>query len=173
MSRYNIFNAVHKALRTILYDTATLLQQTNFMETAEAETAFEKVREVVDVFKLHAAQEKEYVWPAIQRYEPSIADLFQQEHEKDPAMGEGLLGLIVVYRHAIKAGVKIETGQAINRAFTGFLIVNLGHMAREEAVLNKILWRYYTDRDLGEISSELLTVSRGPVVGTASAFDGL
>jgi hypothetical protein len=140
----------------MLYDTALVLQQTGFAETEDAETALEKVKIVVDVFESHAAHEGKFVLPAIQRYEPSIVDLFGQEQEKERALSQGLLGLIMVYRHAIKAGVKIETGQAINRAFIEFMIFSLEHMAKEETVLNKILWRYYSDAELEAISYEVV-----------------
>lgn len=156
MSRYNIFNQIHKALRAMLYDTSLSLQQTCFADANEAEAALEKVRVVVDVFDAHAEHEDRFILPAIQQYEPSLVDAFEQEHEKDHALSESLRGLLIVYRHAIKAGVKIETGQAINRAFTGFMIFNLEHMAKEETVLNKILWRYYTDAHLGALNQQIV-----------------
>lgn len=140
----------------MLYDTSLSLQQTCFEDADEAEVAFEKVGVVVDIFAAHAANEDNFVFPAIQRYEPSLIDVFEQEHEKDHTLCENLRGLMTVYRHAIKAGVKIETGQAINRAFTSFMIFNLEHMAKEELVLNKILWRYYTDADLAAINRQIV-----------------
>ena len=39
MSRFNIFNQIHKALRAMLYDTSLTLQQTYFGDAEEAETA--------------------------------------------------------------------------------------------------------------------------------------
>ncbi len=156
MSRYNIFNQVHKALRAMLYDTSLTLQQTSFTDSNEAAAALAKVRLVAEVFDGHAKHEDEFVLPAIQQYEPSLVDAFEQEHEKDHQLSENLRGLLMVYQHAIKAGVKIETGQAINKAFTSFMIFNLEHMAREEAVLNKVLWRYYTDAELIALNQRIV-----------------
>ena len=78
--RFNIFNQVHKALRALLYDTALTLQQTHFSNADEAEAAIAKVKAVLDVFDQHAEHEDNFVLPAIQQYEPSMVDAFEQEH---------------------------------------------------------------------------------------------
>ncbi|MGZ8518493.1 MAG: hypothetical protein ACXWWD_14145, partial [Chitinophagaceae bacterium] len=80
MSRFNIFNQIHKALRAMLYDTSLALQQTHFADAEESETALEKVGMAVDVFDKHAAHEDNFILQAIQQYEPSLADAFEQEH---------------------------------------------------------------------------------------------
>jgi hypothetical protein len=142
MTRFNIFNQIHKALRA-MYDTSLTLQQTYFADADEAETAMEKVRQAVDIFEEHAAHEDHFVLPAIRQYEPSLADAFEQEHVKDHALSKKLRGLLTVYNHAIKTEVKIETGEAINGAFIEFMIFNLEQMAKEEAVLDIIQVRFY------------------------------
>ncbi len=157
MTRYNIFNQVHKALKAMLYESSLILQQTNFADTEEAETALEKVKQVVDMFDSHAAHEDEFILPVIGKYEPSVVDAFDQEHEKDHALTEKLRGLLVAYRHALKTEVKTETGQAILNAFIEFMIFNLEHMAKEETVLNKILWRYYTDAEIQVLSQKIVS----------------
>ena len=156
MSRFNIFNPIHKALRVMLYDTSLTIQQTYFADAEEAETALEKVRTTVDIFDEHAAHEDHFVLPVIRRYEPSVVDAFELEHIKDHALSGGLRGLLTVYHHAIKTEVKIETGQAINKTFNEFMIFNLEHMAKEETVLNKILWRYYSDEEIRAINQRIV-----------------
>jgi len=156
MSRFNIFNQVHKALRAMLYDTSLALQQTHFADAEESETALEKVSVAVDVFDKHSAHEDSFILPAIRQYEPSLSDAFEQEHEKDHALSESLRGLLTVYRYAIKTEVKIETGRAINKAFIEFMIFNLEHMAKEETVLNKVLWRYYSDAQIMALNQKIV-----------------
>lgn len=170
MSRFNIFNQVHKALRAMLYDTSLTIQQTYFADAEEAEAALEKVRTTVDIFDEHAAHEDHFVLPAIQQYEPSVVDAFEQEHEKDHALSERLRGLLTVYNHAIKTEIKIETGQAINHAFIEFMIFNLEHMAKEETVLNKILWRYYSDAEIMAINQRIVASIPSEEMGVTSAW---
>ena len=37
MSRFNVFNQIHKGLRAMLYDTALTLQQTHFDDAGQAD----------------------------------------------------------------------------------------------------------------------------------------
>jgi hypothetical protein len=170
MTRFNIFNQIHKGLRALLYDTSLTLQQTYFADADEAETAMEKVRQAVDIFDAHAAHEDHFVLPAIQRYEPSLVDAFEQEHETDHALSEKLRGLLTVYSHAIKTEVKIETGQAITRAFIDFMIFNLEHMGKEETVLNKVLWRYYSDEEIMDINQRIVAAIPPTELAETSAW---
>src|ERR1700741_4534479 len=157
MLRFNIFNQIHKALRAMLFDASLSLQQTYFADEEEATVALEKVKQVVDIFDAHASHEDEYVLPAVQQYEPSLVDLFVMEHIEDHALTEKLRGLLTVYDYAINTEVKIETGQAISRAFEEFMVFNLKHMAREETILNRVLWRYYSDEELQAISKRIVS----------------
>lgn len=141
----------------MLYDTSLALQQTYFGDAEETETALAKVRTTVDVFDGHAGHGDHFVLPAIRHYEPSLVDAFEQEHEKDRALSERLRGLLTVYNHAIKKEVKMETGQAIDKAFMEFMIYNLEHMAKEETVLNKVLWRYYSDEEIIGINQQVVS----------------
>jgi hypothetical protein len=170
MSRFNIFNQVHKALRAMLYDTSLTLQQTFFGDTEDAETALEKVRIAVDVFDKHAAHEDHFVLPAIRQYEPSLVDAFEQEHEKDHELAARLRGWISVYHHAIKMEVKKETGHAIHTAFVEFMIFNLEHMAKEETVLNKVLWRYYSDAEIMAINRQIIASVSPEEMGAMSGW---
>lgn len=170
MTRFNIFNQIHKALRAMLYDTSLVLQQTNFGDLEEAETALEKVKQVVDMFDAHATHEDDFILPPIQHYEPSLVDAFEQEHEEDHALTEKLRGLLVVYKHAVKMEVKIETGRAILNSFIDFMIFNLEHMVKEETVLNKILWRYYTDEEIKEVNKKIIESISPGEMALASAW---
>jgi Hemerythrin HHE cation binding domain len=170
MTRFNIFNQIHKALRAMLYDTSLTLQQTYFADADEAETAMEKVRQAVDIFDAHAGHEDHFVLPAIRQYEPSLVDAFELEHIKDHALSEKLRGLLTVYNHAIKTEVMIETGQAITRAFIDFMIFNLEHMANEETVLNKILWRYYSDEEIIAINQRIVAAIPQSELAVTSAW---
>ena len=86
----------------MLYDTALTLQQTHFADADEADAAVKKVRTAVDMFEAHTAHEDHFILPAIQQYEPSLADLFALEHIKDHLLSEKLGDLLVVHNHAVK-----------------------------------------------------------------------
>ena len=157
MQRYNIFFPVHKGLRAMLYETSLRLQQTTFTDAEEAQEAVQKVRTVVTIFEKHAHTEDSYVLPAIAAYEPSVVAAFEQEHTEDNLLGESLQRWLTAFEYAIDPLVKQSFGEELTKAFVQFSVFNLRHMAKEEEVINKILWRYYTDGELQNITHQIVS----------------
>jgi hypothetical protein len=146
--RYNIFYKIHKALRTMLYETAIELQRTDFNNEEEAEAILQKISEVVDFFSRHAHTEDTLVFPAVEQYEPSVVDVFEKEHVRDHELSQQLETLTVIFNSLQVTQERIELGSAIRRSFVEFMVFNLEHMAKEEDVINNLLWRYYSDEEI-------------------------
>jgi hemerythrin-like domain-containing protein len=145
--RVNIFNQIHKGLRALLYETALLLQQTDFSNNEEMHVAIDRITEVANLFDDHAHHEDNFVLPAIQQYEPSIVDAFEQEHETDARLTRAIKDSLQALQMASRF-VRPEMAHELNKTFIQFMIFNLEHMAKEENILNKILWRYYSDEEI-------------------------
>jgi hypothetical protein len=145
MQRVNIFNQIHKGLRYALYDTAQYIQKADFTCDAESEEAVSRIREILMLFDEHAGKEDRFILPAIHSYEPAVVDAFEQEHERDLNLSAGLQHALDSFHYLSNEAEKAEAGKNINRLFVAFLSFNLEHMAREEATINEILWRYYDD----------------------------
>src|SRR5829696_5368820 len=160
MQRVNIFNQIHKGLRASLYNTAIHLQQTDFTVETEADEALNKVKEVVMLFDEHAHKEDKFVLPAISQFEPSLVDSFEQEHVTDLALSAQLSSAVESFNTLLKAADRAKAGKKLNIDFVEFLAFNLKHMAREEDIINKILWRYYSDL-------EIIQIQQGIVQNTA------
>jgi hemerythrin-like domain-containing protein len=175
MSRINVFNQIHKGLRAMLYDTALTLQQTHFADSDQSDAAVKKVRTTVEMINAHTAHEDHFIFPAIQAYEPSLVDVFTMEHLKNHSLSDKLVDSLVLHNHAVKPESKIETGQALIRAFQEFMVYNLEHMTNEETVLNEILWRYYSDEEIEAISKRIVRSRRHDeeIVTTAWIMRGL
>ena len=152
MQRYNIFFPIHKGLRALLCETAILLQQTSFMDADEADEAVEHVKTVVSLFESHADKEDNYVFKAIAAYEPSVVAAFEAEHVEDHTLGESLEKWITAFEYAVAPSAKQSIGEELVKAFIQFMVFNLNHMAKEENVINPILWRYYSDAELHNIT---------------------
>lgn len=156
MKRYNIFNQVHKGLRVLLYETTIKLQQTDFTDAEDADEAVQQVKTILDLFDEHAHTEDTFILPAIVEYEPSVVDVFAQEHVKDFELSNRLNGLLQAFSLTISPDAKGEIGAAISIALFEFMLFNLEHMKKEEDVLNKLLWRYYTDDVLHGITMRII-----------------
>jgi hypothetical protein len=157
MNRYNIFNQVHKGLRTALYETAASLQQTDFLNRQDAAATFEKIEEVIELFHHHAHTEDHIVLPTLLQYEPSVVLAFEDEHVKDHALAQRLKELMFVYNHSLEDETRIQTGMILNIAFVEMVVYNLQHMAREEDIVNRLLWRYYTDIELKQLTQKIVS----------------
>lgn len=156
MQRYNIFFPVHKGLRALLFETAQGLQQTDFTDAAQSEKAVADVTEVVDIFEGHAAKEDHYVFAALTAYEPSVVAVFEQEHVEDHALGESLQNWLTALSYAQTNSARRTIGHELTQAFIDFAAFNLRHMAKEEKIINPLLWRYYSDAELHGITQKIL-----------------
>ena len=156
MQRYNIFHQIHKGLRAMLYETAIDIQHADFWNVEEADEVVERINEVVRLFDKHALSEDRHVFPAVEKYDPAIADAFEQEHVKDHLLGKLLAESISRFQNAPVITQKAEVAKEVQSNYVKFMVFNLEHMAKEEAVLNKILWRYYTDPELMAITRQII-----------------
>ena len=157
MQRYNIFQQIHKGLRALLYETALQVQHADFWNVEEADDAIESIEEVIRLFDKHAHSEDTLVFPAVEKYDPAVADAFEQEHVKDHLLANLLAVSISGYRSAAVITEKAEAGRQLQDAYAKFMIFNLEHMAKEEEVLNPILWRHYKDEELMGITQQIIS----------------
>lgn len=156
MQRYNLFYMIHKGLREMLYTTAGQLQKIDFTVSEETEPAFSQVAQVLNLFDKHAHTEDHFVLTAIEAYEPSVVNLFEEEHILDHELSNKLRSLLTMFEGLTLDTEKTELGSAIRLAFTEFLVFNLNHMAKEEKVLNQLLWNYYNDEELHGITQQII-----------------
>ncbi|MEJ0104799.1 MAG: hemerythrin domain-containing protein [Bacteroidota bacterium] len=156
MQRYNIFNQIHKSLRVLLYDTATLISRTDFDDPSQYETINERLKEVMNSFDKHAAHENAMILPLLQEYEPGIVDAFEEDHKIDHALIQKLKGSLMALDHAVSPEAKKQLGVSLSHSFVEFMIFNLQHIAKEETVLNNLLWRYYSDEELVTVNKKLV-----------------
>ncbi len=156
MQRYNMFTQVHKGLKALLYETALNIQHADFWNVDEADCVVQQVHEVISLFDKHAFSEDSFVFPAVERYEPAVADLFEKEHVMDHKLGQQLEQALIRYTVLPTLTEKAEAGCEIRNAYNRFMIFNLEHMAKEEDVLNPILWRYYSDAELHRLTNAIV-----------------
>ncbi|MBC7903334.1 MAG: hemerythrin domain-containing protein [Gemmatimonadaceae bacterium] len=156
MQRYNVFGQIHKGLRAFMYDTALSLQQTWFADSSAGGAALAKVDSVLAHFDAHAHHEDHFILPAIARFEKALVEEFEKEHVTDLELSNRLRSLLNIYYHCVSGEEKKEIGSAICKSFVEFMVFNLEHMAKEEILLNRTLWKHYTDDEIMEIQQRLV-----------------
>ncbi|RYY88130.1 MAG: hypothetical protein EOO15_09895 [Chitinophagaceae bacterium] len=156
MKRTNFFLLIHQGLRRLLFDTATLLQHTDFADEASAAAALDAVRETILLFETHASHEDVHILPAVATYEPSVADCFSKEHQEDLRIGQELIASVETFFLAGDADSRRDKGIDLLMAFNAFLVFNLEHMAKEERLLNELLLRYYTIAEVMAVQKRIV-----------------
>ncbi|RYY41371.1 MAG: hypothetical protein EOO08_02220 [Chitinophagaceae bacterium] len=156
MKRTNLFLLIHQGLRRLLFDTATLLQQTDFADEASASSALDAVRETILLFETHAAHEDAHILPAVATYEPSVADCFEKEHVEDLRIGQELIASAETFFLAANEDGRRERGIELQTAYHAFLVFNLEHMQKEERLLNALLLRYYTVAEVQAVQQKIV-----------------
>ena len=164
MNRYNLFHKIHKGLRALLYDTSMLLQRTDFTMEEEAGEAISRVQFAVSLFDQYKQSEDLYMLPVMMDYEPGLADAFEQEHEGAYLLGKKLEKLAATFAATTLPLEKITHSTELLSLFEEFTLFNILHMAREEQVVNKVLWRYYTDAELQKIAWKIINAAESPFV---------
>src|SRR5689334_6457629 len=143
--RYDIFRDIHKAVRGMLYDTAITLQVADFSVEEEAVPAMEKLECVLAVLRTHAKDEATYIYPAVKRLDASLCCVFETEQVKLEIRLQELRYMVKQFFSAISPGGKTEAAEALCPCFNEFMALHLLHMNRQEAEINNLLWKQYTD----------------------------
>jgi len=151
-----MFHQIHKGLRALLYETALQMQHTDFWNVDETEVVINRINDVISLFESHAHHEDTFVFPLVEKYDPAISDAFEQEHVKDHLLGQLLNESIALYKNAPIITEKAEAAKQVQLAYVKFMVFNLEHMAKEEDIINKVLWRYYVDEELMDISRKIV-----------------
>jgi hypothetical protein len=64
--------------------------------------------------------------------------------------------LLRIFNSCTAEQEQLVAAGAIRSAFIEFMIFNLQHMAKEETKLNELLWKYYTDDELKNITQQII-----------------
>lgn len=143
--RFNPFGQVHKGLRALLYDTALLLQHTNFSVEEEIAEAVNRVKLVNTLFEHHAHVEDSNIFPLIKTYAPEIVDDFEAQHQVDHELSHGLEKCLRQFTETNTPEQNLWAGNELLQQFNSFLAFNVEHMKKEETIVNACLWRHFSD----------------------------
>lgn len=153
--RFNPFNQIHKGLRALLYDTAVLIQHTDFTKEAEIKKVKERVQLVNELFEAHANIEDNQIFPMITKFAPDVVEDFESQHKTDHELSEGLQKCLALFTETNSVEQNLWAGNELLQAFNSFLAFNVEHMKQEETVINKVLWQHYPDAQLLEKVREI------------------
>lgn len=148
MSRYDIFQREQGKLSSRLYNTGLVLQN---KETESMESVLQLVLETMRFFSTYLLKEDEIILLPLADLEPAVPDIIKREQQKLIALAAHITNDI----QGVSAnGYQTEIDK-VSSFFMQFTIICLQWMAKKEALLNPVLWRYFSDEHLKCMHQEL------------------
>ncbi|HRI18084.1 MAG TPA: hemerythrin domain-containing protein, partial [Burkholderiaceae bacterium] len=155
-ARYDIYAAIHKALRLHMADTLTRLGRTDPFDDADVSGALRQLGELVDLCEHHLHNESRFLHPALERARPGSASHCEADHAAHlEAFADlrDLAGLVTDTRGEARAGALTR----LYRATARFVGHNFEHMAYEEAEHNAVLWAALDDAQILAIEQQIVS----------------
>jgi hemerythrin-like domain-containing protein len=153
--RYNVFNNIHKGLRTMLFNIQMKWQQTDFT-SPEAAGIVASLETVLHYYDEHADHEDKFILANIIEQEPEIATALEEDHIVDHELSHKLRNLLSRWNAASLDEDKETAAAAAFYALNEFIAFNLYHMNKEETVLLPLLWKHFSDAEILHMQSNII-----------------
>ncbi len=152
--RYDIYMAIHKALRAYMSETLEVLGRMDIEDAGEFAAALAQVRELLDICEGHLLHENRFVHAAMEQRQPGSAAHIAAEHVDHERDIEQLRYVV----DALEASSGLQRrvlALGLYREVALFVAHNFEHMQREESDHNAVLWSVYNDAELIELEAAL------------------
>lgn len=146
-ARYDIYAAIHKALRLHMADTLSRVGSADPCDIADVDAALAQLRELLDLCEQHLEKENAFVHPALEQARAGSAGHVQADHEAHREAIADLRDLAGLVADTLGAARGPALAR-LYRAAAAFVGHNLEHMAYEEAEHNAVLWAAYDDAQI-------------------------
>ncbi|MFN0183684.1 MAG: hemerythrin domain-containing protein [Aquabacterium sp.] len=151
-ARFDLYAAIHKALRLAMADTLARLGSLDVADTGPCQGTAAQVQSLLDMCRGHLQKEERYVHPLIEARCAGRSLRIAAEHVEHQAAIDALEAGLVAFRCAPSA----VAGHRLYRRLAVFVAENLAHMEYEESVHNEALWASCTDEDLLAVHDAIL-----------------
>jgi hypothetical protein len=153
--RYNLYSAVHKALRGFMMETVTRAGRADVNDDCEFAQMLEQVRGLLQACRDHLHHENEFVHPALERAARHSSKHTSDDHAEH-VRAIGALELQVNRLAAVPAIERFFLTQQLYLQLTIFVAENFVHMNVEETDNHQVLIAAYTDAELLQIKDAIV-----------------
>lgn len=150
--RYDLYLGIHKALRAYMGDSLALLGRSDWSDAADREAALTRVRELLQICRVHLDDENRFVHPALEACAPGSAERIAAEHEHHQRDIEALR----LHAERLAAAPDAALGLGLYHRLSCFVAENFEHMLYEESEHNALLWAHYRDDELAAIEADIV-----------------
>ncbi|MCK6445293.1 MAG: hemerythrin domain-containing protein [Planctomycetes bacterium] len=155
MTRFDLYGPVHKGLRGLLFETATLLARTEFTDEREHAAALAAVRRTNGFLHAHLEHEDHDVMPHVQRLAPELYADLEADHARITGCEQEIVRLVERLAGAPQ-GERAALGRRLVERFTRLVAEHVLHMEREEAQANRVFWAHFDDAALAALEGRIV-----------------
>lgn len=153
--RFDMYGAIHKALRSFMCDTLVRAGRMDAADAGELNATLAQVDELLTVCLDHLDHENTFVHAAIEARQPNGAKRTADDHVEHVETIAALREEVAALRGA-KAQAQPLLAHRLYHHLALFVAENLQHMHIEETVNNAALWALYGDAELHAIHARIL-----------------
>lgn len=157
ISKTDLFTFIHKSLRSIIYDSSSSLQVTNFSNFEETESMLNILIKNLELLHEHAENEDNIIFPEIAEIEPIMIKELNEEHKDLELKLKDILSLVERIRNSTSEEERFVQGIKLNDLFNDFAATYLAHMNHEEQTVLKASQKYLSDAELIDIRTRIQT----------------
>lgn len=154
LPRYDMYLAIHKALRAYMNDTLDVLGRMDVDDASEVAAALAQLRELLHICDKHLHHENRFVHAAMEQRKPGSTATIAGEHVEHECAIEQLRRAIAAVE-AVSGLQRRTLALQLYREVALFVAHNFEHMHSEEVDHNAVLWSAYSDAELIEIEAAL------------------
>jgi hypothetical protein len=155
--RENLFQPIHKGIRSMLYELGSRSQTTNFADVTESNRFARELKHdlgdslsncVLCLLRVHSGHEEKDIFHRLRAQDPDVIDLVMKEHAEVgrrihhvAKTCDELLGLTSPTH-------RIEVGDRLNLELNDLFVFYLAHLNNEDATLVPVMWERFSDEQL-------------------------
>ena len=164
MPREDLFNPIHKGIRSMIYELGTKLQRTDFTNVSATEAITSQLKYnlrsanstcIVCMLHQHGEHEEQSVFPQIAPYDSKLVDTLIQEHVEITRQIVEISRISDEILQLKDNALRIEMGTRLNRMANSLLAFYLTHLNNEEATILPLTWKYLTDDQIRAIRTKI------------------
>ena len=149
-ARYDLYSAIHRALRLLMTDTLARLGRLDVNDRHELTGALQQLEATLRLSRNHLAHENQFVHAAIEARQPGATQAIGSEHQEQLDTIAALQAEAAALGHAPTTPAALRLYRHLSR----YVSDAFEHMHAEETQLNPILWAHYADDQILAIEHE-------------------
>ena len=157
LRKTDLFTFIHKSIRSMIYNSASKLQSTDFSDEKESKEMLLSLRQDLELLHEHAEHEDNIIFPEIADNEPEMIKILNDEHiELESKLNKLLTQMNKIYITS-NDEKRLVFGEELNNMFNDFSASYLAHMNHEEATVLEASFKYLSDDELIAIRTRIQT----------------